>query len=163
MGYKNAINVYDQKMGKPEKQLNNSLITDYKSERAPYFTQVPGCAPRISPLKAALWGRQANNVNASVDNIKLNQNHSQVRISMPSSPSGRQSGSPFAVRNTSAPLDFDTEKKYTANRFQFNYDASRHNPITNPIGDYIPKPAPGTGLFRGKGSLQKAGAHMIIR
>jgi hypothetical protein len=37
MGVKQAVNIYDTKMEKKERRLNNSLITDYRSERPPEF------------------------------------------------------------------------------------------------------------------------------
>ena len=60
-------------MAKPERVLNRSLIHEYTEDKPQDFFQVPGAHPRISPLKATLFGRNAHrmnhNLNRSMDGL----------------------------------------------------------------------------------------------
>ena len=54
-------------MTKPERSLNRNLTNAYTEDKPLDFVQVPGAHPRISPLKAAIYGRAAHRVNGSLE------------------------------------------------------------------------------------------------
>jgi len=66
----------------------------------------------------------------------------------------RMNNARSAMRSSGSGNYFDNgcEKHRTAENFEFAFNSHRHNPITNAIGEFVPRPSPGATLHRGKGS-----------
>ena len=162
INFKNYTNAKQSKMQKPERTLNRELINDFTADKPLDFTQVPGQNARISPLKQALYGRAAHRVSHTFENASLGNLNRASRQSEHHMGS-RMSNARSAMRSSGNYFDTGCEKHRTAENFEFAFNSHRHNPITNAIGDFVPRPSPGQTLHRGKGSqyLRETGARVL--
>jgi hypothetical protein len=152
-----------KRMSPRERGLNSEILKGYEENKAVDFTGVPGVHPRDTNLKVVFPKA-----------FKHHGSSSDLQTGSTNSPAPRGGGfsrdNPDFDKNArlfygeEANLRSSTEANpFRATAFELSYDPSRHNPIINPIGDYIPRPLNGRGLGKGRGisSLLNAGKGVV--
>lgn len=152
-----------KRMNPRERELNQNLIRRYQENQSAEFTGVPGVHPRDVPLEKVL-PRAFKHHGSSVD-------YSMASSPQPARAAASRTGeNPDFERNARMFYGDDPRGRSSAeaipskaSAFELAYDPARHNPIVNPIGDYVPRPLNGKGLGKGRGisSLLNAGKGVV--
>lgn len=152
-----------KRMSPRERELNQNLIKRYQDNQVTEFAGVPGAHRRDVPLEKVM--PKAWKHHGSATDLPLASSPQQGRGAF-----SRAGENPDFERN--AKLFFGDEQRgrsstevnpFRASAFELSYDPARHNPIINPIGDYVPRPIDGKGLGKGRGisSLLNAGKGVV--
>jgi hypothetical protein len=143
-----------KRMSPRERELNQSLIKKYQENQVAEFAGVPGVHPRDVPLEKVL--PRAFKHHGSSTDLPMASSPQPTRAAF----SRVGEGSDYE-RNARVFYGDDQRGRSStegnpskAAAFELAYDPSRHNPIINPIGDYVPRPLNGKGLGKGRGINQ---------
>ena len=153
-----------KRMSPRERELNQKLIQRYQDNQVAEFAGVPGIQPRDIPLERVL-PRAFKHHGSAAEFPTASGSPQPARGAF-----SRTGDNPDFERNAKLFYGDDPRGRssteanpFRATAFELSYDPSRHNPIINPIGDYVPRPLNGKGLGKGRGisSLLNAGKGVV--
>ena len=127
------LNLQSKRMDSRERLLHNEMLMNLNQNKVIAFPGVPGIHLKESPIKQTF-----NRVYPAENQRKTQNSYANDDYRIP-----KQSLTP--------PPYLEVSKSYEYSSFSKNYaypDPHKHNPITNPLGSYLPRVLPGERIIR---------------